>query len=61
MRPRLTEVTIDIFSRRNSEVDQIVEVVREAILMERIGNFKFKKPSNDWWRVVVGDVEVTSY
>ena len=61
LRRRLTEVTFDIFSRGNSEVDQIIEVVRQAILTERIGDFKFKRPSNDWWRVVVGDVEVTSH
>ena len=58
LKPKLTEVTVDIFSRSNSEVDQIVEVVREAIVTERISDFKFKKPASDWWRVVVGDVEV---
>ena len=55
---KLIQVTLDIFSRGNSDVDQIVEVVREAVMSRRLSNFNFKKPSPGWWRVVQGDVEV---
>ena len=50
---------MDLFSRGNSDVDQLVEVLTEAIERGRINGFRFKADfSPGWWRVVQGGVEV---
>ena len=53
---------MDLFSRSNSDVAQLIEVMREAIRGRRVAGFFFKTPdsSTDWWRVLQGGVEVTA-
>ena len=53
---------MDLFSRSNSDVAQLIEVMREAIRGRRVTGFFFKTPdsSTDWWRLLQGGVEVTA-
>ena len=58
-RPRLIHVTADLFSRSNSDLEQLTEVMKEAIRGRRVAGFFFKNDFHpDWWRVLQGGVEV---
>ena len=57
--PILTQVTVDLLSSGNSNVDQLKEVLRGAIVRKGVNGFTFKDEfPQGWWKVVLGDVEV---